>query len=279
MWSPASSPSPCGGMDVALSTGRGASGSTSGLRGWFSKWRLERCSLRVCSMKIVMTGVTRGLGRALAEEFIRGGHTVIGCGRSGDAIFDLRMSHQAPHDFSVVDVALDNKVALWAAKVLESDTPPDLLINNAGVMNRLGRLWELDDREFTKVIDVNVRGVANVIRHFVPAMIARRSGVIVNFSSGWGRSVSPEVSPYCASKYAIEGLTLALAQELPHGMAAVPLNPGVIDTDMLRSCWAEGAASYPKAEAWAKAAAPFILKLGAKQNGRSLTVGGFEEQE
>jgi hypothetical protein len=62
-------------------------------------------------------------------------------------------------------------------------------------------------------------------------------------------------------------------------MAAVPLNPGVIDTDMLRSCWAEGAASYPKAEAWAKAAAPFILKIGAKQNGRSLTVGGFEEQE
>lgn len=227
-------------------------------------------------MKIVMTGVTRGLGRALVEEFIRGGHTVLGCGRSGEAIFDLRMSHQAPHDFSVVDVALDNKVALWAAKVLESDTPPDLLINNAGVMNRTAPLWELDDREFTKVIDVNVRGVANVIRHFVPAMVARKAGVIVNLSSGWGRSTSPEVSAYCASKYAIEGLTLALAQELPAGMAAVPLNPGVIDTDMLRSCWAEGAGNYPKADAWAKAAAPFILQLGPKDNGRSLTVGGFE---
>ena len=54
--------------------------------------------------------------RALAEEFIRGGHTVIGCGRGGDAIFDLRMTHQAPHDFSVVDVALDTKVAIWAAR-------------------------------------------------------------------------------------------------------------------------------------------------------------------
>jgi NAD(P)-dependent dehydrogenase (short-subunit alcohol dehydrogenase family) len=79
------------------------------------------------------------------------------------------------------------------------------------------------------------------------------------------------------SKWAIEGLTKALAEELPAGMAAVPLNPGVIDTDMLRSCWAEGAASYPKAEAWAKTAAPFILKLGAKQNGQSVSMGDFED--
>ena len=228
-------------------------------------------------MKIVITGVTRGLGRALAEEFIKAGHTVIGCGRAGDAIFDLRMTHAAPHDFSVVDVALDNKVALWAAKVLENDSPPELLINNAAVMNRLSPLWEQDDREFTKLTDVNIRGVQNVIRHFVPAMVAKKKGVIVNFSSGWGRGVSPEVAPYCMSKWAIEGLTKALAAELPAGMAAVPLNPGVIDTDMLRSCWADGAAGHPKAAEWAKTAAPFILKLGPKQNGQSVSVGGYED--
>ncbi len=227
-------------------------------------------------MKIVITGVTRGLGRALAEYYIKAGHTVIGCGRSGDAIFDLRLTYGAPHDFSVVDVASDNKVAIWAAKVLENDSPPDLLINNAAVMNRLAPLWEQDDREFTKLVDANLRGVANVIRHFVPAMVAAKRGVIVNFSSGWGRSVSPEVAPYCMSKWAIEGLTKALAEELPQGMAAVPLNPGVIDTAMLRACWAEGAASHPKAEAWAETAAPFILKLGAKDNGRSLSVDAFE---
>jgi NAD(P)-dependent dehydrogenase (short-subunit alcohol dehydrogenase family) len=228
-------------------------------------------------MKIVITGATRGLGRALAEEFIRGGHTVIGCGRSGEAIFDLRMAHQAPHDFSVVDVALDNKVAIWAAKVLENESPPDLLINNAALMNRPGPLWEQDDREFTRLVDVNIRGVQNVLRHFVPAMVARGKGVIVNFSSGWGRSVSAEVAPYCMSKWAIEGLTKALASELPAGMAAMPLNPGVIDTDMLRTCWGDGAASYPKAEQWAKTAAPFILKLGPTDNGRSLSVGGYED--
>ncbi|HVU35534.1 MAG TPA: SDR family oxidoreductase [Opitutaceae bacterium] len=227
-------------------------------------------------MKIVITGVTRGLGRALAEEFIRGGHTVIGCGRSGDAIFDLRMTHQPPHDFSCVDVALDNKVAIWAAKVLENDTPPDLLINNAGVMNRPAPLWELDDREFTKVVDVNLRGVANMIRHFVPAMVAKQKGVIVNFSSGWGRSVAANVAPYCMSKWGVEGLTKALADDLPKGMAAVPLNPGVIDTDMLRTCWGDDASSYPKAEAWASTAAAFILQLGPKDNGRSVSVSEFE---
>ncbi len=227
-------------------------------------------------MKIVITGVTRGLGRALVAEFIGAGHTVIGCGRGGDAIFDLRMAHAAPHDFSVVDIALDSKVSVWAARVLENESPPDLLINNAGLMNRLSPLWEQDDREFTKLLDVNLRGMANVIRHFVPPMVARKQGVIVNLSSGWGRSVSPEVAPYCASKWAVEGLTKALAEELPRGMAAIPLNPGVIDTDMLRQCWADGAASYQKAEAWAKVAAPFILGLGPKHNGQSLSVGGFE---
>lgn len=224
-------------------------------------------------MKIVITGVTRGLGRALVEEFIRGGHTVIGCGRSGDAIFDLRMTHLAPHDFSVLDVAQDTKVAIWAAKVLENDTAPDLLINNAAVCNRPAPLWEIDDREFTKLVDVNLRGVANVVRHFVPAMVARKQGVIVNLSSGWGRSVSAEVAPYCMSKWGIEGLTKALAEELPEGMAAVPLNPGIIDTDMLRISFGDDAGSYEKPEAWAKKAAPFILGLGPKHNGQSLSVG------
>ena len=225
-------------------------------------------------MKIVITGATRGLGRALAEEFIRLGHTVLGCGRGGEAIFDLRMKYEAPDDFSVVDVAQDSKVALWAAKVLEAGSPPDLLINNAGLMNRLSPLWEQEDREFTKVVDVNVRSVANVIRHFVPAMVQAGRGVIVNLSSGWGRSVARDVAPYCATKYAVEGLTKALAEELPEGMAAIPLNPGVIDTDMLRSCFGAQASAYPKPAAWARPAADFLLGLGPDANGQALTVGG-----
>jgi NAD(P)-dependent dehydrogenase (short-subunit alcohol dehydrogenase family) len=127
-------------------------------------------------------------------------------------------------------------------------------------------------KEFDRVIDVNIKGVASVIRHFAPAMINRKSGVIVNFSSGWGRSTAAEVSPYCATKFAIEGLTLALAQELPRGMAAVPLNPGIIDTDMLKSCFGGDAATYPSPQEWAEKAVPFILRLGPRDNGHPLTV-------
>lgn len=224
-------------------------------------------------MKILITGVTRGLGRALAEWYIANGHTVIGCGRSAE-ILTLRFTHPAPSDFTALDVAEENRVALWAEKTLAVHGAPDLLINNAALMNHPAPLWQVPAAEFNKLIDVNIKGVANVIRHFVPAMVARGSGVIVNLSSGWGRSTSPEVAPYCASKYAIEGLTKALAQELPAGMAAVPLNPGAIDTEMLRLCWPEGAASHPKADVWAKTAAPFILRLGPKDNGQSVSVPG-----
>lgn len=227
-------------------------------------------------MIIVITGVTRGLGRALAEWYIANGHTVIGCGR-GAAILDMRFDHPAPNDFSVVDVTEETKVMIWAEKTLATHGAPDLLINNAALMNDPAPLWRVPAAQFNKLVDVNIKGVANVIRHFVPAMVERKSGVIVNFSSGWGRGTSPEVAPYCATKFAIEGLTQALAQELPAGMAAVPLNPGVIDTAMLRQCWSDGASAYPKAEAWAKVAAPFILGLGAKDNGRSLSVKAFED--
>jgi NAD(P)-dependent dehydrogenase (short-subunit alcohol dehydrogenase family) len=105
-------------------------------------------------------------------------------------------------------------------------------------------------------------------------MVKRRRGVIVNFSSGWGRSVSAQVAPYCASKWAIEGLTQALAEELPSGMCAVPLNPGVINTDMLRSCFGSGAAYYPEADEWAERAVPFLLGITEDHNGMPLTVPG-----
>ena len=221
---------------------------------------------------IVLTGATRGLGRALVPRFVAAGHTVVGCGRSAAHVAELAAAFAAPHRFNRLDVTDAAAVAAWAADVLRSHGAPDLLVNNAGVMNTPAPLWEVPAAEFDAVIDVNVKGVANVLRGFVPAMVARKSGVVVNLSSGWGRSVSPEVAPYCASKYAVEGLTRALAEELPRGMAAVPLNPGVIDTDMLRQAWADGASAYPKADKWAERAAPFLLALGAKDNGRSLSV-------
>ena len=221
---------------------------------------------------VLITGVSRGCGRALAEEFIRLGHAVLGCGRSEKEIGRLQKEFPAPHDFAVMDVSDDEAVAAWARRVQQSHGAPDLLLNNAGRINRNAPLWQVGAPEFSAVVDVNLKGPANVIRHFVPEMIKRGSGVIVNFSSGWGRSTAAEVAPYCATKWAIEGLTQALAQELPAGLAAVPLNPGIINTDMLRSCFGGSASGYPTPTEWAKVAAPFLLKLGPADNGRPLTV-------
>ena len=221
---------------------------------------------------IVITGVSRGLGRAMTEELIRLGHNVIGCGRSEKSIAELKNQFRPPNDFTVCDVSSDEQVAAWAKRVLASHAPPDLLLNNAALIARNAPLWNVPAREFSDVIDVNIKGVANVIRHFVPAMVARGSGVIVNFSSGWGRSADAEVAPYCATKWAIEGLTNSLSQELPAGMAAVPLNPGIIDTDMLRSSFGGSSSSYPAPAEWAKTAVPFLLKITAKDNGRQMAV-------
>jgi NAD(P)-dependent dehydrogenase (short-subunit alcohol dehydrogenase family) len=221
---------------------------------------------------IVITGVTRGLGRALVGPFAQLGHTVLGCGRSKASIAELRRGFGSPHDFEVIDVASDGSVQSWARRLLQALGPPDLVLNNAALINQNAPLWKISAEEFGQVIDVNIKGVANVIRHFLPAMIERRCGVIVNFSSGWGRSTDAEVAPYCATKWAIEGLTQALAQELPAGMAAVPLNPGIINTDMLQSCFGGSAADFPTAEEWAKRAVPFLLQLDSRHNGKSLTV-------
>ena len=222
---------------------------------------------------IVLTGSTRGLGRALVPAFAADGHTVIGCGRDEKQLAELRAAFPTPHEFAAVDVADPDAARRWAESVIPKHGPPDLLINNAAMMNTVAPLWQIDTAEFDRLIDVNVKGVANVLRHFLPAMVARKAGVVVNFSSGWGRSASPEVAPYCASKYAIEGLTLALAQELPQGMAAVPLNPGIIDTDMLRIGFGEDAANYARPAEWAKKAVPFLLGLGPRDNGKSLSLG------
>jgi NAD(P)-dependent dehydrogenase (short-subunit alcohol dehydrogenase family) len=220
--------------------------------------------------KIVITGVTRGLGLALTKELIKLGHVVAGCGRSEEAILALQKEFPAPHEFCAVDVSSDEQVAAWAKRVLGMFGPPDFLLNNAALINANAPLWKVPSEEFSTVIDVNIKGVANVIRHFAPAMVARNSGVIVNFSSGWGRATDADVAPYCATKWAIEGLTQALAQELPSGMAAVALNPGIIDTEMLRSCFGKSAGAYDKPEEWVTRAAPYILGI-SRQNADSRT--------
>ena len=220
---------------------------------------------------VVITGVSRGLGLAMTEHFARQGHVVAGCSRSPDQVAQLGHQWPAPHSFAVVDVCRDDQVKAWSDQVAAIGTP-DLVLNNAAIINRNATLWEVPPAEFSEVVDINIKGVFHVARHFLPLMIRQGAGLLVNFSSTWGRTTSPQVAPYCATKWAIEGLTQALASELPRGVGAVALNPGVIHTRMLESCFASAASAYPSPDQWAARAVPYLLDLSVDQSGQSLTV-------
>ncbi|GAQ88974.1 NAD(P)-binding Rossmann-fold superfamily protein [Klebsormidium nitens] len=221
---------------------------------------------------IVVTGVSKGLGQSLAVELASRGHTVVGCARSEAAVKELADRLGDRHSFSAVDVAADKEVKSWADATVERFGVPDILVNNAGLINKNAPLWEVPVEEFDAVIDVNIKGTANVIRHFVPHMVAKQKGVIVNMSSGWGRSAAPDVAPYCTTKWGVEGMSRSLARELPRGCIAVALNPGVINTDMLQSCFGSSASMYQTPDTWSRDAADLILSINVNDNGSSMTV-------
>lgn len=237
---------------------------------------------------ILITGVSKGLGKALAMELAKRGHTIIGCSRSQDKLnsLQLELSSSTPtspssepnssssdrHLFVNADVRSNSSVEELARTVMAKKGVPDIIVNNAGTINKNNKIWEVPEEEFDAVIDTNVKALANMLRHFIPLMLVNKQGVIVNMSSGWGRSGAALVAPYCASKWAVEGLTKSVAKELPEGMAVVALNPGVINTDMLASCFGNSAGLYQTPESWAPKAATMILNLTAADNGASLTV-------
>ena len=222
---------------------------------------------------VMITGCTRGLGLAMARSFAARGWRVSGCGTKQDAVARLAAELGKPGDSHLIrtcDVTSAEGVAVMAGEILAAGVP-DLLLNNAAIINSNAPLWEVSPEDFSRVIDVNLKGIHLVLRAFLPAMIARGSGVIVNFSSGWGRSTSPEVAPYCCTKWGVEGLTQALSQELPSGLATVALNPGIIDTEMLQSTFGNSSSDFPAPATWAEKAVPFLEKLGPRDNGKALT--------
>ncbi|MBZ6024549.1 SDR family oxidoreductase [Bacillus cereus] len=224
------------------------------------------------SKSVIITGVTQGLGRAMVDRFHELGWNIYGCGRSKDKIEELKKQYSKIHDFQVIDVSDSQQVNNWANYILNTHTAPDMIINNASIVNQNAQLWKITAQEFENVMNVNVNGVVNVIRTFVPAMVARKEGIIINMSSSWGREGEAELAPYCASKFAIEGITKSMALELPHGMAVVALDPGgSISTPMLKSCAPQYINESPTPETWSHKAIEYILNITIDKNGDSLT--------
>jgi NAD(P)-dependent dehydrogenase (short-subunit alcohol dehydrogenase family) len=227
------------------------------------------------ALRILVIGCTRGIGRALLQELHQLGHKVGGCGRTEAEINRLKMTIGPPSHFRALDITDEKAVRYWASEILLNlGTAPDLLICNAGLINPVAPFWKLPKADFDRVNEVNITGTANVLRAFLPAMIQRKKGIAVTLSSGLGQRGAEGVSAYCTSKFAIEGLSKAIAEDLKlakTGVACIPVAPGVIDTDMLRGYLGQAAASkHPGPEAWAKKAAPWLLSLKPDQNGLSL---------
>ncbi|MED3121497.1 SDR family NAD(P)-dependent oxidoreductase [Bacillus thuringiensis] len=224
------------------------------------------------SKSVIITGVTQGLGRAMVDRFHELGWNIYGCGRSKDKIEELKKQYSKIHDFQVIDISDSQQVNNWANYILNRHKAPNLIINNASIVNQNAQLWKITAQEFENVMNVNVNGVVNVIRAFVPAMVVRKEGIIINMSSSWGREGEAELAPYCASKFAIEGITKSMALELPYGMAVVALDPGgSISTPMLKSCAPQYINESPTPETWSHKAIQYILNITIDKNGDSLT--------
>jgi 3-oxoacyl-[acyl-carrier protein] reductase len=178
---------------------------------------------RVLAGKVaVVTGASRGIGRAIATILAGAGAKVAGCAR------------HAVDEIIACDVGRPSEVERFAAEVLRRFGPPDLLVNNAGLVAR-APLDETSLENWDAVLDSNLKGTFLVTRAFLPAMRARRGGRIVNIASISGRQGTAGLTAYCAAKHGVVGLTRALAEELrPDGIAVNAVCPGSVDTDMLR---------------------------------------------
>lgn len=219
---------------------------------------------------VCISGCSRGLGLALAAEFSARGWYVAGAARNSEALDQLKQSLSTDHHLQTVDVTIPEQVDSFSRQVIKKLGCPDLLINNAGIINANAKLKDVSPEEFADVLSTNLGGIHNMIRAFLPTMEQKGEGIIINFSSYWGKSSAPEVGPYCASKWGVEGLTRSLAQELPGGLSAVAFNPGIIDTSMLRSCLGEGAANHETPANWAKKATDCLTTLGPSDNGQTV---------
>lgn len=225
-------------------------------------------------LRVLVTGGSRGIGRALADGLVEAGARVVISGRSAEHL--QAAAHSLGHAWRLVtvqgDVAEDEDAQAMVAAAVQHFDGLDLLVNNAAVLSEPAPIAETSTETWRQVLDVNVVGTANMIRHALPHL-EQSSGAIVNVSSTWGRSAAGDVAPYCASKFAVEALTQSLAQELPRNMTVVAVNPGVINTEMLETAFGGDVSAYASPESLVPAWLDLFARLDRSWNGRSLDLG------
>lgn len=228
--------------------------------------------MQIDGARVLITGGSRGIGRALAEGLLDAGAAVVVSGRTAEslqaAVGDLR-GHGTIHGVCG-DVAQDADAAAMVGACVEQLGGLDLLVNNAAILTQPSPIATIPAETWRAVLEVNVVGTANMIRHALPVLEAGGGGVIVNLSSGWGRHASARVAPYCASKFAVEALTQSLAEELPPAITTIALNPGIIATEMLAEAFQGDVSMYASPESLVPRWLALFARLDRSVNGASL---------
>jgi 3-oxoacyl-[acyl-carrier protein] reductase len=192
----------------------------------------------------VVTGASRGIGRALTKRLTAAGQTVAAIGRSEVDLDDVAGETGAVP--FVLDVSDPLAVEAVFARILSELGVPDLLVNNAAVSGGSGMTWELPQRDWWQVLEINVRGTYLCTRAVLPAMMARGAGRIINLSSGAATfpvgldNDGVLTSAYMASKAAVNRFTEAVAGEcFSAGVRTFAISPGMVKTEMTAGVFAE----------------------------------------
>ena len=199
---------------------------------------------------VLITGSSSGIGFATALAFGRAGHKVAATMRTPNAapdLADIAAREKLAISVFSMDVDSDASVASGIDRVVNEAGPIDVLVNNAGI-ERTGSVEELPLSEFRAVMETNYFGALRCIKSVLPAMRQRESGCIINLASVAGRFANSPFAPYTASKFALEALSEALAQEVkPFNIHVAIVEPGIIDTPMARHVGvAQPVSAYPQ---------------------------------
>jgi short-subunit dehydrogenase len=182
-------------------------------------------------MNVVITGASRGIGRAIAIKFIQHQHTVIVCSRDQEKLKELQQEFPALITFAC-DMADKTEIKLFSAFVLKTfNKKIDLLVNNAGVFLP-GKITEEDDGVLEQQMATNLYSAYYLTKQLAPAMIAEQSGFIVNMCSIASIMAYANGGSYAISKFALLGFSKSLREELkPHHIKVTAVLPGATLTD------------------------------------------------